>query len=262
MKKIVTGALIALVAVMSAQAAGPRDRVRADSMADSGRHRRTPPNPENAVDTPVEADVGDADSFGRAVKYLGFAQSEFAAVLPDCSTEPPGTCVSQTDPTAGVGVVWFGPTAVIKLPPRAAKSLLCFAFTPQGYISVSNNSAQSTQVSARIGANWRIESEVLNDPTLIDPATGLPFGGALSSGTSLEFLSRSVAAGDNELIVPTHSRTCISGHLSRRFLMGQGLSEAQAREVFRKPITIRFGASASASNAQVVSGFGVRIYGD
>jgi hypothetical protein len=261
MKKILLGAVAALF-VLPAQADGPRDRVRADSVQDSKRHRRTPPNTENTADTPSEADVGDADSFGRPVKYLGFAQSGFAAVQPDCTGQVPGTCVTQTDPTTNASVTVFATTAVVRLPGRAAKSLLCFSLTPQGSISYSNQTAQPQNVDASLYAVWRIESEVLNDPSLIDPATGAPYNGVMTSGTGLEYVFRNALPGERETRIPTSSRSCISGHLSRRALIGQGLSDSQAREFFRKPITIRFGARATGGNADVISGYGVRIYGD
>lgn len=262
MNKVLLAAAVAVVSCMSVDARGLRDKVRAESRQDSARHAHTPPNPENLPGTPSEADVGDADSFGRAVKFLGFAQSEFAAVLPDCEGQVPGTCITQTDPTTGVTLTYFGDGAVVRLPPRAAKSLLCFSLTAQGAILYSNNSGAPLHVAGTLGAQWRIESEVLNDPALIDSATGLPFNGVISSGTGLEQFSRITLPGESQSISPTTTRSCISGHLSRRSLIGQGLTEAQAREVFRKPITIRFGSLVNGLNAQVIGGFGVRIYGD
>ena len=41
-----------------------------------------------------------------------------------------------------------------------------------------------------------------------------------------------------------------------------GLSEAQVRELFRKPITLRFGSFARGTWSQVNGAYGVRIYGD
>jgi hypothetical protein len=62
-----------------------------------------------------------------------------------------------------------------------------------------------------------------------------------------------------QILVP---RTCYSGHLSRRGLIEMGLTEAQAREVFRKPITLRFGASVNAYWGNAFTTPGIRVYGD
>jgi hypothetical protein len=60
------------------------------------------------------------------------------------------------------------------------------------------------------------------------------------------------------------SAVCIAGFLSKRALVGTyGLTEAQAKEFFRKPITVRMNISGNAQyvgNASLM--FGFRIVGD
>jgi hypothetical protein len=211
---------------------------------------------------PSNEEVGDGDSFSRPVKFLGFAQTDFVSIAQDCTGSDPARCTAVTDPRFTATISYIGDEAVIHLPARAAKSLLCFNLTPLGNITILNSSGSLAEGLAIMGARWRIESEVLNDPTLINPATGLPFGGVLPGGASLDIEQRTIADGEYQTFYPLHSRGCISGHLSRRSLVGMGLSDAQAREVFRKPMTIRFGSSAFAQYAIVDSAVGVRIYGD
>ena len=63
-------------------------------------------------------------------------------------------------------------------------------------------------------------------------------------------------------VFPVGSRSCIAGHLSRGSLVSLGLSDAQARDFFRKPITIRLGAEVRAYLTDVYMSVGLRVYGD
>jgi hypothetical protein len=56
------------------------------------------------------------------------------------------------------------------------------------------------QANARYNARAviTIENEVLDDPTLIDPNTGLPYGGKMTLPLSTYSESRSIAAGERE----------------------------------------------------------------
>ena len=113
-----------------------------------------------------------------------------------------------------------------------------------------------------MAARWRIESEVLNDPALINQGTGLPFNGVIENGSNLASEQETLEAGAERNVSVSFTRTCNAGHLTRRGLVDMGLTEAQAREVFRKPITLRFGAGVNVSwgNAFVQPGF--RVFGD
>jgi len=266
MRRMRLAAVLVLAASMTCVAA-PGTRRPADSAPDVARRGQRLPNISNMPDAlagaPTNADVGDADSFGRAVNFLGFRQTEGVTIAADCTGLDPASCLTVTDPAVGASFSRIGDDAVIKLPGRAAKSLLCFTLTPLAEVQFYNPTSTPVNATGIFVANWRIESEVFNDPTLTNPATGLPLGGVISSGQTLGFESRRIEPNDRYQFVPFFSRSCISGNLSRRSLIGTyGLSEAQAREVFRKPITIRFGATAIGNYADVYSGYGVRIYGD
>ena len=208
------------------------------------------------------ADVGDADSFGRPVNFLGMAQTAGVSISSDCTGYPAGTCATIANPAASTTITFTGGEAVITLPARAANSLLCFTVTSLGGISLSNFTTLKQVASADILATWRIESTALADPALINTGTGLPFNGAVVGGMTIDSESRTLGPGDFVNVNPVHSRSCISGHLSRRGLMASGLTAAQARAVFNGPITVRFGSSASATFAFATSKYGVRIYGD
>lgn len=261
-KNLLLGITLALAGLGAAQSAPPRPLINSSSSdAPPRAHRPNLPNMTDASLSPPNADVGDGDSFGRSVNFLGFTQVDGVGVWNDCTGQPEGHCVVREE-NGSNSISFIGDDAVVKLPARSAHSVLCFTLTHLGEV-VFHNGTDSPQLGeAQIGAQWRIESEVLNDPALIDPATGAPYGGSMRSSALLYLEDQTLAPHFDGFNLPTSSRSCISGHLSRRSLVAQGLSEAQAREFFRKPITIRFGASARGSFADVWSSYGVRIYGD
>ena len=93
---------------------------------------------------------------------------------------------------------------------------------------------------------------------------GLPFGGSLS--LSLTSVNRfgTLQPNDYEVQYESGTRMCIGGVISQRSLVQQwGLTPAQARRFFRRPITIVMGLS---GNTRLVDGaninFGTRFTGD
>jgi len=134
--------------------------------------------------------------------------------------------------------------------------------SPLGGTSLINSTATRQRAAAFQIATWRIESDVLNNPALINSQTGLPFGGFITGSQIVSQQTGIIAPGEELEENPTGSRSCISGQLSRRSLVFMGLNDAQARDVFRGAMTLRFGSGASAQFAFVTSRYGVRIYGD
>jgi hypothetical protein len=214
---------------------------------------------------PTAADIGDADSFGRAVIYLGLAQTLPVLLADDCSTSDPTLercIVNQPVPLSTP----FNEAnlATMNLPAKATRSILCFTLTP--FINVSwQNPTPSTQVARFTAtADITIDNEVLDDPALIDPGTGLPFGGSLNLGLSTWHNTHSMAPGEFEDERSSQTRACIAGLLSKRNLVeGYGLTDAQATQFFKKPMTLHFGARGSAQLSQLTQYFyGIRLYGD
>jgi len=263
MKNALIVTLLAVAASISVgSAGGPPTK---ENSMDAPRLKRRPPNLPNmleAAQSPTNADVGDGDSFGRSVNFLGYAQTSGVAVWWDCTDQIPGTCVVPDTETSTGGLVRIGDEAVVHLPARAARSLLCFTINPIGFVSFHNPSSTRQSASYSMGARWLIESEVLNDPTLINPGTGLPYNGVMSGGAPVAGEFFTIEPGADRNIDVYAPRTCNSGHLSRRGLIGMGLSEAQAREFFRKPITLRFGAAVNVAWGNAVTNPGIRVYGD
>src|SRR5690348_9870020 len=77
-----------------------------------------------AAAAPAVDDVGDADSFGRNVTYLGLAQTLSVAVVDDCSTSDPTLerCI-VANPAPAPTAFDEANLATINLPAKATKSL-------------------------------------------------------------------------------------------------------------------------------------------
>jgi len=211
---------------------------------------------------PTVADVGDVDSFGRNLQWLGLAANSIELEL-DC-TGITGNC--QTLPALGTpGAFDFEDIAHITLPAKSAHSLLCYWFSPQLTVSYDNPTAAPVVARLNYSPTLTVENSVLNDPALIDPTTGLPFGGKLLTGmTASEHFEVPLPAGLQITERTRDSAVCIAGAVSRNALVeNYGLSDAQAKEFFKRPTTIRLNVS---GGTQFVDSaylyFGLRIVGD
>ena len=218
-----------------------------------------------AAAAPTVDDVGDADSFGRNVTYLGLAQTLSVAVVDDCSASDPTLerCVVANPAPAPTP---FNETnlATINLPAKATKSLMCFALTPIVQVQWENNLATPSTARFSGRALITIDNEVLDDPTLIDPDTGLPFGGVLSLSLSTYSDLHTLQPGEIDFKTFQLTRSCIAGIISKRVLVDTyGLSDAQATQFFKKPMTITFGASGTFGLTSFANYlYGIRLYGD
>lgn len=239
------------------KAAGKMAAARADRVAKSGA--------VTAAAVTVE-EVGDANSFGKPVKWLGLL-SGFVALSTDCTPpagEPATPNCFTLNPAPATTAFNAVDLASITLPGKSAETLLCHWQTPLVSYSVSNETLGPQVATFRATPRYRIENEVLDDPALIDPGTGLPFGGSFEVALTSFAKSKLVEPGYFENETLSGARMCIGGLVSKAALIDQyGLTEAQAKRFFRKPITITLSIS---GQARMLDGaninFGTRITGD
>jgi hypothetical protein len=224
------------------------------------------PPPLPVPGTPTREDVGDPDSFGRALKWLGVTQGNIH-LSEDCSApeqQSGGAYCEQTSP-GQTTFFSFHDTGRITLPGNATHSLLCYWFSPLLGLAYENPGAEPVTASLAYQPRLTIESDVLRDPSLIDPTTGQPFGGSLSTGMSSgERLATTVLGLERKYEILRDSNVCIAGFLTKQSLVETyGLTEVQAQDMFRKPMTIRLDVSGSARYIPEASlTFGLRIVGD
>ena len=221
---------------------------------------------------PTDAEVGDAFSFGRNVKWLGLIQSGQVILTDDCTPvpgDPPlgpdDRCVTLNPAPASTSFD-LADIGRMVIPGRSTQSIMCHWLTPIAFYQLSNTTGVfQPNASFRLTPYIVVENEVLSDPALIDPTTGLPFGGVLESAFAATIgQTRSMQPGDRESFRFGHSRVCIAGFLSKRSLIeNYGLTSAQATEFFKKDTKLRFGVRGQAA---LVSGasftYGLRVMGD
>ena len=218
-----------------------------------------------AAAAPTVDDVGDVESFGKNVIYLGLAQTMPVTLVDDCTGTDPALerCIVQNPPPAITNFNEAG-LATMNLPAKASKSLLCFTLTPFIFVNWQNNTGASQLARFNATADITIANPLLDDPALIDPNTGLPFGGIIQVGLSTWGKTFTLQNGEVDNERSTQSRACIAGIISQRSLVDNyGLTATQAKDFFKKPITLTFGARGSASMSTFTQYFyGFRVYGD
>ncbi|MEO6687885.1 MAG: hypothetical protein ABIS07_13255 [Dokdonella sp.] len=251
--------LVATSAFAASPVRGVGDLARS---SDIPQRSATPSLAAAGLAGPSAADVGDADSFGRAVNWLGLA-AESIELETDC-TGVTGNC-QVISPLPAYTSFSFSDIAHITLPAKSAHSLLCYWFSPLLTISYNNPTAAAVVAHLNYAPSVTVENSVLNDPSLIDPSTGVPFGGQLVTGlTSSEHLEVPLPAGLSLTERTRDSTVCIAGLVSQNALVENwGLSNAQAKEFFKHKTTLRLNIDGSAQYVDSASlYFGLRVVGD
>lgn len=217
---------------------------------------------------PTRLDVGDPDSFGRQVRYMGVIASVFVDL------EPTGGCQASTDPSWQCVILKpqpqlttfsFNDMGHITLPGRSVHSLLCYESTALNSWQFDNVTATSQWAQIAFNQSLTIESAVLADPALIDPTTGQPFNGKLTVHTGLALNeSQTLAPGAQQGHTGWISRGCQGGAISLTILQQQfGLSASVAKRMLQMPMTIRLNVNGRAQTVDSAGiSFGVRFYGD
>lgn len=215
---------------------------------------------------PTVEDVYDVDSFKRSVTYLGLA-SAFINLSDTCPTDPanPDELCATLNPAPAFTNFNFQDAARIKLPAKSSNSILCYWFSPVLNIGYGNFGTTPAYGRLRYNPTLTIENPVLDDPALIDPTTGAPFGGKLlTSMSSSESFVVPLDPGVSFSERTRDSTVCMAGFVSKKALIDNyGLTEAQARKFFNKPTTIRLNVTGAAQNVTFASMvFGLRVMGD
>jgi len=238
---------------------------RADFRSEVKASRTAPAN------KPAPPGGTDTDSFGRNVQFDGLLQAGTVLLESDCTPDPanplgPDDRCLVLNPAPALTSFDLADIGRLTIPARSAHSLLCHWLTPIAVYSFENTTGVfQPNATFRLIPYVIVESEVLNDPTLIDPTTGLPFNGQLEAGFSATYQdSQSLDPGQRATRRFSESRVCIGGFLSKNALMETyGLTDAQAAAVFHHDINLHFGLR---GNAALVPGasiiYGLRVVGD
>ncbi|WP_166212467.1 hypothetical protein [Cognatiluteimonas telluris] len=211
----------------------------------------------------TDDEVGDSDSFGRNVTWLGVT-SAFINLGSPCDPADATPCQDLL-PSGSLTMFEFNDAASLSLPAKASHSLLCYWFSP--VLSVQYDNPGPSPVVARLtySPTLTVENPVLADPALIDPTTGVAFNGSLlTSMTSSEHIEVPLAAGMQLFQRTRTSTVCMAGLLSHKALVETyGLTATQADDFFKSPTKIRLNVSGSSRYVSAASFvFGLRVVGD
>jgi hypothetical protein len=222
---------------------------------------------------PSADDVGDVGSFGRNAVYLG-AESGFITLQTDACTPTPAPtpshnpangdqCFQITDTT--VTTVFDAENSCrINLPGDAAKTLIYPVLNFFYNYHMNNTSGAPAQARFQFTGNITIVSSVLNDPTCIDPNTGLPCGGQLTFAFTPNrvFDDRRLDDGETAEVRLTLTRAGNSG-INKAQLVQEGLSQMLVDRLFHNPMTLQLNVVGSAKNVDSASiTSNMRLLGD
>lgn len=215
---------------------------------------------------PTAEDVGDVGSFGHNAQYMGAASGFInltASCPPDPSPTPNNQCFNLAPAPAQTN---FDAQDIlrIKLPKKATRTIIYPAlnffinyqlenttgvFQPQGVFSYT--------------ALLTVESDVLLDPSIIDPQTGLPANGKLVNQFSYIYRDdRSMDTNDRQRLRETLVRVGNAG-INKDALVAQGLAPGVVDDLFKSAMTIRMSVTGTArlvTDASITCN--MRLFGD
>jgi hypothetical protein len=222
---------------------------------------------------PSAADVGDVDSFGQNAHYMG-AASGFITLSDACPSPtptpvPPATpddnqCFNLNPPPA---VTAFSAQNIcrINLPKNSTKDIIYPVlnfFT--NYQLQNSTGVPQPQAIFNYSATLTIVSAVLNDPSIIDPNTGLPANGQLIFVFYPDQfrVDRSLAVDERIRTRLDYARAGNAG-ITKAGLVASGLSQHVVDDLFKNPMTIRMDVTGTAkfvTDASVTCN--MRLFGD
>jgi len=184
--------------------------------------------------------------------------SEFPGACPPDPDFPPGPEAHGSVRNAKPAPPTFTTpdAARMVIPGKSSFSLFCHWQTPVS-LAVLHNTSGATIQNARFFATptYTFQNPVLNDPSLINPVTGLPFGGQIVSPALVGIRhQQSLQPGDMVQERDDETRACINGMISKRQLTETyGLTDAQANNFFKQDTAITMGLTIQATAVEFAS---------
>jgi len=205
----------------------------------------------NAAAGVTAADVGEPDSFGKNAKFLGIAQSGIVLIDPTCDPAdigplgPDDHCITVSDPSVPLPTTTINDVARITIPGQSVDNIVYAIGNHNVSYDMFNTSAGTAFGRMTYVPSVTIESEALNDPSLIDPSTGNPFNGSFTTtGIGTYSTTKTLASGATDFQALSYSRANTLG-FSRTFFAGLGLPNNVINQLYKKPMTIRLNVRVS-----------------
>lgn len=207
----------------------------------------------------------DPISFGGKMVFLGLGIANIitdgtCVFAPEDAPAPDTRClVLQPAPAQTNGD--FQDIGSIYIPGGSAKSILWPTLTYNIDYQFNNTTDSPQRGIYRLQTFITIESDVLKDPALIDPVSGLPYNGKMGGLFAPHLIDRTLAVGERIREHTRFSGVGINGFNAASYFAD--LPEKVIKKLFEGPITIRYGLRLRLQNVDFTSVlFGLRITGD
>jgi len=257
--------------MVSAQKKGEAELDRKAVSKEVAEAKKEQQSPINSLLT--AADVGEPDSFGKAVKFMGTAATGVVYVYRSCD---PQVLLDELEVTLGaddrclahtvggaISSATFNDLGRITIPGRTADNVIYFVLNNTVSSGLQNDFANNLLVSFSYGPRLTIESAALNDPAALDPTTGQPLNGVLTiTAFGAKQFSKTIAPNDFEFSFDHYSTAATRG-FARGYFADLGLPQTVINNLYRQPMTIRLGMRVSVRN--VASGqytYAMRLTGN
>lgn len=203
--------------------------------------------------SPTADDVGDVGSFGRAAQYMGDASGFITLQTDPCTTPTPTPTPSppSVNPANSDQCFQIVDTTVtqsftadnscrINLPKDATRTIIYPVLNFFYIYNLNNTTASDGQARFQFTANITIVSDVLNDPSIIDPMTMAPAMGKLQLQFTPNrvFDDRHLDPGEHAQMRLTLTRAGNAG-ISKAQLVASGLSQTVVDKLFKNPMTLQ-----------------------
>jgi hypothetical protein len=257
MKKILILMIVCLgFQMVSAQKNADAEQTKRSFLRELTDIKKEQQSPINALLS--AADVGDPDSFGKAVKFLGTAATGAVYVYHSCDAAillaeievvlgADDRCLVNT---LGGGTVnmTYNDLGRITIPGRSVDNVVYFILNNTVSSESQNTFVNGLPVFSSYSPRLTIESAALNDPTALDPVTGMPLNGVLTvSAFGAKVFNKTVAPDDFEFVRDSYSSAATRG-FARSYFADLGLPQTVINNLYRQPMTIRLGMRVAARN--------------
>lgn len=255
MKKLTIIALLvtALVQIATAQNKQDAKQAREDIRKEMAAIRAEQKEPVNALLS--VSDVGEPDSFGKNVKFLGTARTGVVYVYLSCDPAvlladlnltlgPDDRCLAHTVGTGSVSGT-FNDLGRITIPGRSADNTIYFIINRTIDNEFQNAFSNEIPTFFAFSPRLTIESTALNDPAAVDPTTGNPLNGVLTvSAFGTKIFNNSLHPGAFETSYDQSSAAASTG-FARTYFEALGLPTHVINQLYRRPMTIKLGMRVS-----------------
>lgn len=212
--------------------------------------RRDAANQKMNAQNTAQSAFNDTASFGKDAKFLGSLYAGTVYVFNSCDPTDLAAegivlaaddhCVVHSGGQSPTSAEIFDPAWQITIPGKSADNVI-YPMMNNGVGYDLYSSVLSIPVSIFYTPRLTIESAALNDPAAIDPNTGSPMNGSFTTSLAGSRV-RAMEYTAGQFTSDYDNYASVSGRgLSRGYFQAIGLPANVINELFKRPMTLKFG---------------------